>query len=343
MLTFEVFRDFAGMRLDRFVQRRIPRLSRARAQQVIRQCAFTAEGRPRRPAEIVREGEVVLLVREGFEEPDVPTDFGVLYEDEAVLAIDKPAGLPVHRTASYHRNTLGYLLRERYGAEGGAVPKIAHRLDRETSGVVLCARSREAERRIKRGFETRRWHKRYLAIVRGVPAHARGLVSQRLAPVTEGLHVMMELRADGPPAETAYEVLEVRGDYALMALSPHTGRQHQLRVHMASIGHPIVGDKLYGPEGEAPFLEQIETGLTPALLARLELPRQALHAEQLTFEHPVSGESMTVRAPLPRDMSRFWDACGPPAPRATSGEHAGAKALVPSAHGVVRLGSPHVD
>lgn len=306
VLTYEVFRDFAGMRLDRFIQRRIPRLSRVRAQRVIRECAFTAEGRQRRPSEIVREGEVVLLVRQGFEEPDVPTDFAVLLEDDAVLAIDKPAGLPVHRTASYHRNTLGYLLRERYGDGEALVPRIAHRLDRETSGVVLCARTREAERRIKMGFETRRWRKGYLAIIHGAPAEPEGVVSRPIAPVTEGLHVMMELRDEGPPAETEYRVLERRGDYTMIALSPRTGRQHQLRVHMAALGHPIVGDKLYGVEGEAPFLEQIETGLTPELLARLELPRQALHAHWLSFEHPTTGAAVRVEAPLPADMSGFW-------------------------------------
>jgi len=304
VLTFQVFRDFAGMRLDRFIQRRIPRLSRARAQRIIRDCAYTAEGRRRRPGEVVREGEVVLLVREGFEEPDVPTAFGVLHEDAAVVAVDKPAGLPVHRTATYHRNTLGYLLRERYG-DDEFVPRIAHRLDRETSGVVLCARSAKAEREIKMGFEARRWHKRYLAIVHG-QVEDRGQVTRPLAPVTEGLHVMMELRDEGPAAETLYERLETRGAYSLVSLSPLTGRQHQLRVHMAAIGHPIVGDKLYGAEAEAPFLEHIETGMTPELLARLELPRQALHAHEVTFAHPDGGREMTITAPLPADLADFW-------------------------------------
>ena len=307
VLTFEVFRDFAGMRLDRFIQRRIPRLSRARAQRIIRDCAYTREGRRRRPGEVVREGELVLLVREAFEEPEVPTDFGVLHQDDSVLAVDKPAGLPVHRTATYHRNTLGYLLRERYG-EADFVPRIAHRLDRETSGVLLCACSAAAERAIKMGFESRRWRKSYLAIVHGVPEAGSGSVSLPMAPVTEGLHVMMELREDGPPAETHYEIVETRGEYTLVRLAPRTGRQHQLRLHMSAIGHPIVGDKLYGRDAEAPFLEHIETGMTPKLLAHLELPRHALHAHEVTFEHPTTGVAMTVTAPVPSDMQAFWAA-----------------------------------
>ena len=305
VLSFEVFRDFAGMRLDRFIQRRIPRLSRARAQRIIRDCAYTRGGRRRRPGEVVREGEIVLLVREGFEEPEVPTDFTVLHEDASVLAINKPAGLPVHRTATYHRNTLGYLLRERYG-DDDFVPRIAHRLDRETSGVLLCARSAAAERAIKMGFQSRRWRKTYLAIVHGVPELRSGLVSRPMAPVSEGLHVMMELCPDGPVAETHYEIVQTRGAYSLVRLSPRTGRQHQLRLHMSAIGHPIVGDKLYGRDAEAPFMEHIETGMTPKLLAHLELPRHALHAHEVTFDHPDTLLEMTVTAPMPADMESFW-------------------------------------
>ncbi|MFI5306168.1 MAG: RluA family pseudouridine synthase [Polyangiales bacterium] len=307
MLTFEVARDHAGIRLDRFIQLRIPRLSRSRAQKIIRACAYRSDGRRRRPSEIVRAGEVVLLVRERFVEPEVPLDFELLCDDGTVLAVDKPAGLPMHPTATYHKHTLSHLLRERYGGDGGYVPAIAHRLDRETSGVVLCGRTREAERALKKAFEAHSVRKTYLAIVCGEIAQEALRIELPMAPVREGLHVLMQVRPeDGLPAETELRVLERCAGHSLVELYPRTGRQHQLRVHLAAIGHPIVGDKLYGPEREAPFLEYIETGMTPALHERLGHDRHALHAHAVTFVHPQSGEPMTVRSPLAHDLAQLW-------------------------------------
>jgi 23S rRNA pseudouridine1911/1915/1917 synthase len=307
VLTFEVPRDHAGIRLDRFIQLRIPRLSRARAQKVIRACAFRSDGRRRRPSEIVKAGEVVLLVRERLVEPEVPLSFELLCDDGDVLALDKPAGLPMHPTATYHRHTLSHLLRERYAAEGGFVPAIAHRLDRETSGVVLCGRTRQAERALKQAFEAHRVEKTYLAIARGEIEADALRISLPMAPAQEGLHVLMQVCEEGGlPAETELEVLERRHGHSLVELRPRTGRQHQLRVHLAAIGHPIVGDKLYGPEREAPFLEYIETGMTPALRGRLGHDRHALHAHAVRFAHPRSGVPTTVRAPFAPDLAELW-------------------------------------
>lgn len=312
VLTFDVPREYDGVRLDRFIQWRIPRLSRSKAQAIIRSCGFREDGSRRRPSDIVRYGETVMLVRERFQEPEVPLDFGILLDDGAVLAIDKPAGLPMHPTASYHKHTLSYQLRERYGEEGSDfVPAIAHRLDRETSGVVLCGRTREAERTLKMSFEAHRVHKTYLAIVVGELPQDSGEITAPMASVREGLHVLMEVRPeDGLQAETTYRVRERRAGHSLVELSPRTGRQHQLRVHLAHIGHPIVGDKLYGAEREAPFLEYIETGMTPALLKRLGHPRQALHAHSIVFDHPSSGDATTVTAPLSPDLQTLWDGLG---------------------------------
>jgi 23S rRNA pseudouridine1911/1915/1917 synthase len=128
--------------------------------------------------------------------------------------------------------------------------------------------------------------------------------------VREGLHVLMEVREDGLTAVTRYRVLGRTPEHTFVALSPSTGRQHQLRVHLSSIGHAIVGDKLYGPEREAPFLEYIETGLTPELELRLGLGRQALHAYALSFDHPASGEACALTAPLPEDMVALWQRSG---------------------------------
>lgn len=301
VLTYRVPNELGGQRLDRFVQWAIPRLSRTRAQEIVRACARRLDGTPRRASEIVRVGETVLLVRERFVEPDVPLEYGVLYEDEALLVIDKPAGLPMHPTATYHKHTLSYVLKEQFGTDA---PRISHRLDRETSGVVVCTKGLAAERVMKGQFERHEIQKTYLAIVRGRMAADHGQIDLSMGSVTEGLHLLMEV-CDPPRglvAETEYVVRERFTDRSLLELHPRTGRQHQLRVHLSAIGHPIVGDKLYGPEREAPFLEIIETGMTPRLLDRLGHHRHALHAHATSFTHPTTGLPMTVVAPLPADL-----------------------------------------
>ncbi len=275
----------------------------------MRACAYRADGRRRRASERVRAGETVLLVRPPFEEPHVPLYFDVVYEDAHILAIDKPAGLPVHPSATYHKNTLTFLLRQRFGDRP---PQIAHRLDRETSGLLLCGRTREAERALKLDFENRRVRKRYLAIVRGSMPDDEGRIELRMDRAKEGLHLLMEVTPEGrgAPAITEYHVVARRPDATLVALAPHSGRQHQLRVHLSALGFPIVGDKLYGPEGSEPFLEYIETGMTEALRRRLGHHRHALHAYELEFTHPSGAETMTLRAPLSPDLVDLWG--GPP-------------------------------
>ena len=306
LLTFPVAREHAGQRLDRFIQSRIPRLSRTRAQEIVKSCAYRPDGTRRRASERVRAGEIVMLVRPRFEEPDTPKTFGVVYEDDAVLALDKPSGLPMHPTATYHKNTLTYLLRERYG---DSPPHIAHRLDRETSGLVLCGKTFDAERGLKKSFERRRVEKTYLAITRGEMPNDEGVVDAAMASAREGLHVLMELRPEtdgGLPARTEYRVLARGYGHTLVELSPETGRQHQLRVHLAKLGHPIVGDKLYGPEGSQPFLDYIEEGMTDSLRARLGHDRQALHAFTVRLLHPITGSPLALRAKLAPDLAALW-------------------------------------
>lgn len=306
MLTFAVPAELAGQRLDRFLQNRMPRLSRSRAQEIIDACAYRDDGKRRRASDIVREGEVVMLVRERFQEPETPLTFDVVYDDEAVLGVDKPAGLPMHPTATYHKHTLSYLLKERYG-DDERTPSIAHRLDRETSGVVLCGRSRRDVAALKRAFETRAVSKTYLAIVHGVIEVDEGSIAFPMAPTRDRLHVLMEVRDDGLAAVSEYRVLARAHAHSLVELHPRTGRQHQLRVHLAAIGHPVVGDKLYGAENETPFLEYIETGMTAALEARLGHARQALHAHKIRCAHPRTGEPFEVVAPLAADLRALWE------------------------------------
>jgi len=319
ILSFPVAPEFAGMRLDLFIQTRIPRLSRTRAQRIVKACAYRHDGAKSRASDLVRASETIYLVRPPFEEPSAPRELPVVFEDEVMLALDKPPGLPVHPSASYHRNTVSFILQEKYGH--AAAPRIAHRLDRETSGLLLCSRTRAFEPLLKGAFEGRRMQKTYLAIVRGELTQDEGTIDLPMARPDTGLHILMQVRPDGLDAVTDFRVRTRSAGYSLVELSPRTGRQHQLRVHLSALGHPIVGDKLYGPEREAPFLESIETGLTPALIARLGHDRHALHAHRLSFAHPSTGEALTLEAKLAPDLEALWQ-------RLTAPAHARAAAAV---------------
>lgn len=301
-LSIRVPRECDGWRLDHFLKRRIGRLSRTRIQDII-SSQITLAGRRARPSACVRAGEVIRLERPAPDEPDVPRTFAVLHEDEALLAIDKPAGLPMHTTAKFWRNTLVAVLRERYP---GQHTEICHRIDRETSGVMLIARTPEVGARMKAAFAGRRVSKRYLALCKGHPPDS-GTIDQPLKLLDTPTHLMMgpaEI-GTGLPAVTRFEVVRRFASHALVAASPETGRQHQIRVHLASAGFPLVGDKLYGA-GEQYFMEACETGVSPELLERFDgLARHALHAERVTFTHPISGDEMTVVSPLPTDLTDY--------------------------------------
>jgi 23S rRNA pseudouridine1911/1915/1917 synthase len=298
-LKFEVKREQAGWRADIFISNQIPRLSRTRVKQIIERSAYDNAGNRIKPNRPVREGEVITIYRPPPKEPEVTRRFEVLYEDDWILGIDKPSGLPVHPTARYHTNTLTALLRERYGENR---PVIAHRIDSETSGVLLCAKTKESERRLKLMFAKRQIQKTYLAIVFGVPNPKEGKIEEPIGPdVTGPVKVKMACRVDGLPALTEYRVLESGQNMSLIECIPRTGRQHQIRAHLAHIGHSIVGDKMYGKDPHL-FIEYIEQGPTPEIYARAGASRHFLHAASVSFLHPMTSTSITIQSPLPEDM-----------------------------------------
>lgn len=301
-LRFRVPRECDGWRLDHFLKYRIERLSRTRIQEIIEGQVSFADGRRVRASSAVRAGEVIHLDRPAPDEPDVPRYFGVLAEDDTFLAIDKPAGLPIHTTAKYWRNTLTALLRERYP---GLPLQVCHRLDRETSGVMLIARDRAAGSRLKQAFARRLVKKTYLALVHGVPTDSSGVVDRPMKLLDSPSRIMMGVASDGLPAVTRWRTVETFERHALLACEPETGRQHQIRVHLATIGHPIVGDKLYRA-GEKHFMAFCDSGLTPELLEAFDgLPRQALHAHRIVFPHPRTGHPTTVESPLPEELRGY--------------------------------------
>jgi 23S rRNA pseudouridine1911/1915/1917 synthase len=294
----EVPRECDGWRLDHFLKRRIGRLSRTRIQSIIATQVTLADGRRPRCSAAVRAGQIIHLDRPAPVEPEVPRRFEVLFEDDLVLAIDKPAGLPIHPTAKFWRNTLTAVLRERYP---GQHMEVAHRIDRETSGVLLVARSSSAASWLKRAFARRAVDKSYLALVKGQPPDS-GVIDRPIRLLDTPTHVMMGVVADGLRAVTRFRVMRRFANHALLDVHPETGRQHQIRVHLATIGFPIVGDKLYGA-GEAWFMRACDEGLSPALLQVFDgLARHALHAHRLCFPHPRTRAPVSIESPLPADL-----------------------------------------
>jgi 23S rRNA pseudouridine1911/1915/1917 synthase len=308
--VFRVPPEVAGQRLDLFLKAHLKRSSRTRAQFIVRASAYDVRGKRLRPGVRVVAHQVVLLWRAPWDEAIAPTDVPILYEDEHLLAVDKPPKLPVHPTARYHHNTLIKVLQRLRPKQ---FLSLGHRLDRETSGVLLVAKTAACDRTLKRDFETRTGiEKVYAAITWGVPcAMGERLRVDSPLEIDTASRTKVKMRiGTGPNALAATTIFRgegVRGAYALVRCELLTGRQHQIRVHLASLGYAIVGDKLYGPD-DSLFTRDADGVLTDEDLVRLELPRHALHARELRLSHPITRLPLEVIAPLPSDMSDFWGA-----------------------------------
>lgn len=222
----------------------------------------------------------------------------VLFEDDVLVAYDKPSGLLIAPDRwDKSRENLMDLVHRIASPDWFNV----HRLDKDTSGVVLCAKNKAALDALCMAFETRAVTKTYLALTRGAPPAPSGRISLALAP-DPARPGRVVARPTGKPAETLYAVVERWPGYALVRLHPATGRSHQLRVHLAALGCPIVADAFYG-DGRGCFLSDLKRGYKPGRDAeRPLLGRLGLHAHQLTFAHPVRGDEMTIEAPIPREF-----------------------------------------
>ena len=299
-LTATVALEHAGLRFDQALAALFPQFSRSRLTGWIRDGHALLDGRVPRPRDVVRGGETVSVrvqrTVQGHDRPEA-IPLSLLHEDAAVLVVDKPVGLVVHPGAGNPTGTLVNALLHRF-PELAALPRagIVHRLDKDTSGALIVARTLEAHTALVAQLAERSIHRRYEAVVLGVLV-AGGTVD---APIGRHPHdrLRMAVVEDGKPAVTHYRVRARYRAHTRIQADLETGRTHQIRVHLAHVGHPLLGDGAYGGARRPP------KGAAPELVALLQgFRRQALHAERVAFAHPVSGEPVAATSPRPADLA----------------------------------------
>ena len=299
-MQFSAARQHAGKRLDQALHDQFPEFSRARLQDWIKHGRVLVNGAPERPARVLREGDEISL------EPAAPPPLRaepesiplrVLYEDASFVAIDKPAGMVVHAGAGIHRGTLVNALLGRFRAlstlGGDLRPGIVHRLDRFTSGVILVAKNDAAHRALAALFAGRHVEKTYLALVHGRFDTDCGRIERPITRDPRHRTRMTARLGHGRAAWSEYRVLRPFSEFTFLEVRIGTGRTHQIRVHLSSIGHPVAGDRLYGapaPRGAQPAPE-----------------RFFLHAHRIRFQHPFTGEPVEIVSPLPDDLKAWME------------------------------------
>jgi 23S rRNA pseudouridine1911/1915/1917 synthase len=301
----------AGLRAEAFLALKFPSLSRTVLKKKIMTGQARVNGHRLATSTLLRAGD--LLEVNWHEEPGPSAELERLFEDEHLLVVNKPAGLPIHPAGGRLRGTLIQSVRQAFrpqiqrsleAGDVGFYPSLVHRLDLFSSGVVLIAKDRPTLVAMHRLLAGGGIAKRYLALVRGVlslpEGSPRGRIEGPIGPdPSSRVRLRRCIRPDGLPAITEYEVLERLRGHTLLAAYPLTGRQHQIRVHLASLGHPLWGDLIY--QDESLFLRYAAAGfrLDPTLP-----PRHGLHAERVRFLHPASGRELELSAPLPEDLAR---------------------------------------
>lgn len=310
-LRWRVPAEEAGSRIDRLLGRLLaPDYSRSYLSALISEGTITLDGQRVRPSYRVEEG-VLLAGALGQAAGSLPgpedLPIPIVHEDEALIIVSKPVDLIIHPGGATKTGTLVNGLLHRYpelAVVGRADrPGIVHRLDRDTSGVMVVARTNEAAQSLVRQFKAKTVQKEYAALVWGVPPFDSDWIDLPIGPRRNKPHLRQVVREGGQPASTFYEVRERLGVASHLAAYPRTGRTHQIRVHLDHIGFPILGDGQYGGQKRVQY-ERWCTAREKAGQAAPALSRQALHARKLTFEHPLSGEQVTFEAPLPEDMVR---------------------------------------
>jgi 23S rRNA pseudouridine1911/1915/1917 synthase len=306
-MEFTVTAEEAGQRLDVYLVAQLPSLSRSRIKALMQEGHVEVNGASRKASHHVEPGEIVSVEipeqpRPGVEPEAIPLD--VLYEDSDVAVVNKPAGMIVHPGAGVIRGTMVAALLHRFGSAGlssiGAPlrPGIVHRLDKETSGAIVVARTDAAHRKLVDDFRDRRVEKTYLALLHGKIRGESGKIDLPVARDLRRRSRMTARRRDGREARTDWRVRLRLPGFSLIEADLRTGRTHQIRVHFSALGCPVAGDTLYG----APRQERVGAGLLPPL------GRNFLHAARLAFTHPRMGKRLEVRAPLPPELREYLQA-----------------------------------
>ncbi len=314
-----------GWRLDHYLGRLFPNHSRAQLQRIIDSGGVLLNGLVHKASRRLRVNDrlqvrLVAAERPGIEPENLPV--GILYEDDSLVVVNKPAGMVVHPGRGSSRGTLAAALQFHFDqlsdVAGRHRPGIVHRLDRDTTGVILIAKDNQVHQKIAAQFERREVQKEYHAIVRGCPQLDADYIRTWMTthPKVRERMMVCPRGGDAREAVTFYRTAERFGRYSLMELHPRTGRTHQLRVHMLHLGHPIIADRLYLGVGELRLSDlrgdtrqsAASVVSTPVSTDRQLIARQALHAFGLTIRHPVSGESMRFEAPWPEDFRQTVEA-----------------------------------
>ena len=325
-VTFTFAADESGQRLDQYLVSKLPEVSRARVQQLIAKGEVLVGGGAARASLRLKGGEEITVTGPPHAPPlralaeEIPLD--IIYEDDDLAIVNKPAGMMVHTGAgatedARNRGTLVNALLHHFralSAIGGDLrPGIVHRLDRATSGLMVVAKNDEAHRRLARQFSSREVHKTYLALVQGWPKQERGTIQSSISRDAQRRIRMTTRRSGGREAVTHYLVKRklntVYGKFALLELKIETGRTHQIRVHLSSINHPVVGDTLYGAARE---LKSESGKLRAAGQSRILTPdRNFLHSAALELKHPRTGEAMRFSSALPQELEGLLADLGP--------------------------------
>jgi len=307
---FVVKARMVGKRIDSYLSSRYPDYSRSVIQKVIDADAVLINGLPVKASYKVREGDAIRVwLPELADDAPVPEDIPleVLFEDAAFTVVNKPPGLVTHPAKGNWSGTLVNALQFHFdslSSVGGANrPGIVHRLDRDTSGLLIVAKDDKAHKDLARQFEARTIRKEYLALVHGTPSRDSDFIERPIGmhPTNREKMAIRTVEEGGKEAATFYEVLERFRGFALVRCKPKTGRTHQIRVHLAHIGHPILSDKAYS--GRPPLTIGDLLGPDHPEADRVLLARQALHAHALDLHHPITGEPVHFHAPLPADLA----------------------------------------
>ncbi len=301
--------EAVGLRIDAYLSTNFPFYSRATWQKRMKEGRLLVDGKPVKPSNRLVLGQVIKIHHPQLHEPAVDNGIYPIWKQGQVMAVFKPGNLPMHENGPYRNNTFAALIRDKIGEQWAAV----HRLDRETSGIVLCGASHEVRQGLSASLAKKNLGKEYTAIVHGTVKDDQWEHMGAIGDLENSkIRIKKWVVPGGQAAETAFETIARKGAFSRLRVFPKTGRTNQIRIHAAHVGHHLVGDITYHPN-EAVFLEWFANGKSHWVKSQTGYDRCLLHAAAVTFVHPETQQLCYVRCPEPHDMTSFWDSIPPTA------------------------------